>query len=71
MHCSKVEEIQGVQRSLSVNLNPCAHAVRSTLRHSGPVAQVRTAMLWFPYPMDFKSALFPVFLDDQVHVRAL
>jgi hypothetical protein len=54
MHCSKVEEIQGVQRSLSVNLNPCARAVRSTRRHSGPVAQVRTAMLWFPYPMDFK-----------------
>jgi hypothetical protein len=25
MHRSKVEEIQGVQPSLSVNLNPCAH----------------------------------------------
>ena len=70
MHCSKVEEIQGVQRSLSFNLNPCAHAVRSTRRHSGPVAQVRTAMLWFRYLTDFKS-VFPVFLDDQVHVRAL
>jgi hypothetical protein len=68
MHCSKVEQIQRVQRSLSVNLNPCAHAVRSTRRHSGPVARVKTAM--FPYPMDFKSAIFPVFLDDQVHVRA-
>jgi hypothetical protein len=42
MHRSKVEEIQGVQRSLSVNLNPWPHAVRSTRRHSGPVAQVRT-----------------------------
>ena len=31
-----------MQRSLSVNLNPCAHAVRSTRRHCGPVAQVRT-----------------------------
>jgi hypothetical protein len=69
MHCSKAGEIQAVRRSLSVNLNPCAHAVRSTRRHSGPVAGVKTAM--FPYPIDFKSAIFPVFLDDQVHVRAL
>jgi hypothetical protein len=29
-----------------------------------------TAMLWFRYPTDFKS-VFPVFRDDQVHVRAL
>jgi hypothetical protein len=54
MQRSKVEEIQGVQRSLSVNLSPCAHAVRSTRRT----------------PTDFKS-VFPVFRDDQVHVRAL
>src|ERR1700738_3603495 len=32
MQRSKVEEIQGVQRPLSVNLSPCAHAVRSTRR---------------------------------------
>ena len=71
MHCSKVGEIQGVQRSLSVSLNRCAHAVRSTRRHSGPVAKLERRCYGSRTSMDFKNAPFPVFLDDQVHVRAL
>ena len=68
MHCSKVEEIQG-----------CSGCYPSTRIHAlmrcvqlgsipGQSPQVRTAMLWSRYPTDFKN-VFPVFLDDQVHVR--
>ena len=39
MHCSKIEEIQGIQRSLSVDLNPYARAMRSTRQQAESVTQ--------------------------------
>jgi len=39
MHWSKIEEIQGIQRPLSVDLNPCARAMRSTRQQSESVTQ--------------------------------